>query len=221
MNDLPHIGAGQRALVAGRTGSGKTTVAGWLLTTSPQHWVIFNPKHTAGYKSLPDSVVMKKFDGKTLLSNLKRHKFVILNLSNDEATPEVMDAILDWLHKNVKNIGVCIDELYTFHSAGGRAGDGLIGWLTRGRELKQSYLGLTQRPAWISRFCFSESDFIGSMDLVLEDDRKKMRDMTGQDAFLQRVTNYRWLWYMVARDQLRLYGPVPVGTQTSEVTPHG
>jgi hypothetical protein len=218
MSELPHIAAGQRALLAGRTGSGKTTVACWLLSRSPQHWVIFNPKHTVGYRTLPDSIIIKRFDTKPLLSLLKRHKYVILNLSNDEATPEFMDAILEWLHRNVKNIGVCIDELYTFHSAGGRAGDGLIGFLTRGRELKQSILQLTQRPAWVSRFCFSESDFIGTMDLVLEDDRKKMREMTGQDAFLERVTHYRWLWYTVARDFLSLYGPVPTAVGESHST---
>jgi hypothetical protein len=207
--------------MAGRTGSGKTTVACWLLSRSSQHWVIFNPKHTAGYKTLPDSIVVKRFEPRPLLTLLKRHKFVILNLSHDEATPEYMDAILEWLHRSIKNVGVCIDELYTFHSAGGRAGDGLLGWLTRGRELHQSFLGLTQRPAWISRFCFSESDFIGCMDLILEEDRKKMRDMTGQDAFLARVTNYRWLWYTVAEDLLRLYGPVPTGLNADSHIPEG
>lgn len=215
--ELPSIEPGDRALIAGRTGSGKSTVACWLMTHSAQHWIIFNPKHTAAYKKLHDSVVLKKYEPRRLLALSKKHRFVVLNFSGFEASAEFMDAVLEWLHKTVKNVGVCIDELYTFHSTGGRAGDGLISWLTRGRELRQSYLGLAQRPAWISRFCFSEADYIGAMDLVLPDDRKTMRDMTGQFAFQDRVTGYRWLWYQVDTDRLSLYGPVPVSLNTTEV----
>jgi len=207
---LPAIKEGQRAIVAGRTGSGKSVLGCWLIARSPQHWIIFNPKHTRAYKGLDDSIVLKRFDAKTVLSKIKRHKFVILNLSGAEASPEFMDSVLQWLHEKVTNVGVCVDELYTFHSASGRAGDGLIGWLTRGRELKQSFIGLTQRPAWISRFLFSEADFIGSMDLVLEDDRKRMANETGAEYFMERLPGHRWLWYIVADDETAKFGPVPL-----------
>lgn len=207
---LPSIDPGKRAIITGRTGSGKSTLAVWLLNRSTQHWVIFNPKHTGAYRALEDSVVFKKFDARGILSKLRQHKFVVLNFRGAEADADFMDAVLYWLHENVKNIGVCCDELYTMHSAAGRAGDGLIGWLTRGRELKQSFLGLTQRPAFISRFVFSEADYIGSMDLVLEDDRKRMRAETGSEHFMNRLHGHRWLWYNVARDDIILFAPVPI-----------
>jgi hypothetical protein len=207
---LPSINPGQRSIVAGRTGSGKSTLAQWLLSRSGQHWIIFNPKHTASYRGLEDAVIFKRFDARAILARLRRHKFIVLNFRGEEASADFLDSVLEWLHESVKNIGVCCDELYTMHSASGRAGDGLIGWLTRGRELKQSFLGLTQRPAWISRFLYSEADFIGAMDLVLEDDRKRMMQETGSPEFLRRLHDYRWLWYNVARDDIGLYGPVPV-----------
>ena len=207
---VPYIEPGERAIVSGRTGSGKSTLATWLLSRSVQHWIIFNPKHTAAYRNLgADSVIFKKFDSKAVLSRIRQKKFVVLNFRNEEANAEFMDAILYWLHQKVTNVGVCIDELYTMHSAAGRAGDGLIAWLTRGRELKQSFLGLTQRPAFISRFLFSESDYIGSMDLVLADDRKRLVSETGQDAFADRLRGHRWLWYTVPSDDIMLCGPVP------------
>jgi hypothetical protein len=209
MLTVPSIEPGRRAVITGRTGSGKSTLACWLLSRSGQHWIIFNPKHTGAYKNLDDSVVFKKFEPKSILSKIKRHKFVVLNFRGEEADADFMDAVLYWLHENLRDVGVCCDELYTMHSAAGRAGDGLIGWLTRGRELKQSFLGLTQRPAFISRFVFSEADYIGGMDLVLEDDRKRMRAETGSDHFANRLRGHRWLWYNVAADDITLFKPVP------------
>ncbi len=207
---LPSIDPGQRALIAGKTGTGKSTLAAWILNRSPQHWIIFNPKHTASYKNLPNSIVFKKFEGKAILSKIKHYKYVTLNFGRDESDPEFMDAVLGWLQDNAKNVGVCCDELYTMHSASGRAGDGLTGWLTRGRESNQSFLGLTQRPAWISRFLFSEADFVGSMRLVRAEDRKRMVEETGREEFGQRLHGHQWLWYNDARDDIRLWGPVPV-----------
>jgi hypothetical protein len=214
MVNLPSIDPGKRAILSGRTGSGKSTLGAWLLSRSPQHWIIFNPKHTAAYRNLDDAIVFKKFDAKAILSRIKRHKFVVLNFKGAEASPEFMDAVLEWLHDNVKNVGVCCDELYTMHGSAGHAGDGLIAWLTRGRELRQSFLGLTQRPAWISRFLFSEADFIGAMDLVLADDRKRMMSETGSPHFMKRLHGHRWLWYTVADDDIALYAPVPISAQT-------
>ena len=206
---LPKIEAGKRAVISGRTGAGKSTLACWLLGRSAQHWLILNPKHTNAYAALPDAVILRKFDERDLIKSLKDNRFTVLNFPGDEANPDFMDAVIAWLHVKVKNIGICADELYTLHTGNARAGDGLIGWLTRGRELNQSFLGLTQRPAWISRFIYSEADYIGTMDLALGEDRKKLYEATGQKVFLDRLTGHRWLWYIVGSDTLTLYGPVP------------
>ncbi len=217
MDTLPSIDPGRRATIAGKTGTGKSTLAVWLLERSPQSWIILNPKHTAAYRKLPDSIIFRRFDAGKIRSALRRYKYVSLNFSNDEADPEFLDAVIDWLHNDIKNVGLCADELYTLHSASGRAGDGLIGWLTRGRELKQSFLGLTQRPAWISRFLFSEADFVGSMKLTREDDRKRMVQETGRREFANRLQGHQWLWYNDAADDITLYGPVPVSqSETSQ-----
>lgn len=168
-----------------------------------------NPKHTAMYREMPYSVVHRSFDPKLILRDLRRYRFVIIEPSGEEAEADYMDGIIGWLHSALHNIALCADELYTLHSGGGRAGTGLNGWLTRGREIKQSFLGLTQRPAWISRFLFTESDLICEMDLTLEEDRDTMYKATGDVHFLERVRDYRWLCYDVLRAETTKYAPVP------------
>jgi hypothetical protein len=209
---LPRLDPGSRTLIAGRTGSGKTTLGGWLLSRSPQHWLILNPKHSRGYAdmTLPaDYYVIKSFHAPTILKALRDYQIVDFRPDNAEATHEFLDSVIGWLYQSVRNVGLCADELYTLHSANGRAGAGLTGWLTRGRERKQSFLGLTQRPAWLSRFVFSEADHIAAMNLRLLDDRRRLVDVTGRAAFNYPLTDRQWLWYIVATDTLRRYGPVP------------
>lgn len=207
---LPILEPGNRLIVAGRTGCGKTSLARYLIERrNVQHWVILNPKHTGGYKSLPDSVVLHKWDAHKFKRAIVKHRFVIINFHPRELSPDFMDAVLFWIHENFDNIGVLCDELYYLHK-NGEAGDGLVGLLTRGRERKQSFLGLVQRPKRISLFCFSESDYIVMMSLNLIGDRQRMVEATGDKEFIQSLPKYRWLWYTVDADASQLWGPVPL-----------
>ncbi len=207
---LPSIEADKRAVIAGRTGSGKTTLACWLLSRSRQHWIIFNPKHTKGYNNLEGAETLRSFVPGRVDSSIMRSRFTIINFPGAEANAEFMDDCVNYLHGTYNNIGLCADELYTLHSTGGRQGPGLTGWLTRGRELKQSFLGLTQRPAFVSRFLFSEADYIGGMNLTTKEDRKRMYEHTGQQRFERPLQPQHWLWYDVGRDHLEHWQPVPI-----------
>lgn len=207
---LPTLDPGTRAVVAGRTGSGKTTLARFLMEKrNRQHWVILNPKHTAGYSTLPDAKVMDGWDAKKFDRAISEHRFVILNFRTAELNHDFMDAVLLYIHETYNNIGICCDELYYLHKFG-EAGDGLIGILTRGRERLQTFLGLVQRPKRISLFSFSEADYIVGMALNLEGDRKRMVEATGDATFIQSLPKRHWRWYTVDADFSQLWGPVPL-----------
>ncbi len=206
---LPSIGVGRRVTVAGRTGSGKSTLGCWLLMQpNPLHWIILNPKWTAAYKGLPDANVIEGINVPKIEKSLVNHKFTIVNPIGAENNHTSLDWLIGHFHENFSNLGICADELYSLHNAA-RPGPGLTGLLTRRRELRQSFLGLTQRPAWVSQFVFSEADYIAEMDLTLAKDRKTLAEITGQPAMLERLERHRWLWYDVGADRLHYYAPVP------------
>jgi hypothetical protein len=122
--------------------------------------------------------------------------------------PDVLDSWVDDLHEGWRNVGLFVDELYYLHNHG-RAGKGLTGWLTRGRSRGQSFIGCTQRPAWVSRFAYSESDYLATFALNLADDRRRIYEFTGRDEVMEKIPAHYWRWYDVARDRLDYYGPVP------------
>lgn len=205
----PLVNPGERAVLAGRTGSGKSTLGCWLLQQSPGHWIILNPKWTMAYKNLPDSITIEGLDLKKIAKAMETHRFTIVNPHSHQTDWELLDALLQWVHENYTSIGICVDESYAIHN-GGRAGPGLIGILTRGRELKQSFIGMTQRPAFLSKFLFSEADYIVGMALSMVDDRKRMYEFTGRRIFEEKIAPREWLWYDVAADELRKFNPVPL-----------
>lgn len=185
---------------------------------SAGHWVIINPKWTKAFdKFEPDPVpkgqpVNNKIEGidtKEIATSIEANRFTIINPRASESDPETLDLLIQWLHESFIDLGIYVDELYSVHT-GGRAGPGLIGVLTRGRELNQTFLGATQRPAFLSKFLFSEADYICGMSLNVEEDRKRMYDFTGRREFMTKLKARDWLWYDVGADELQAWGPIPL-----------
>ncbi len=207
----PHVPRGKKATISGRNGTGKTTAGLWIARHSPGTWVILDTKGD------PDNFgkVGVALEGLPTASRLdkalaSRAKFVVVRPSYKHLAPDILDDFITQIHLSYSDIGLFIDELYSVHN-NGRMGRGLSAWLTQGRALKQSFIGLTQRPAWISGFCYSEADYIGSFDLTLRDDRKRLVAMTGRETFWHNEpTPHTLRWYTVAQDRLTRFAPLPM-----------
>ena len=204
MATLPRLNAGQRALILGRTGSGKTTGAAWLLSRSAGQWVILNSKFDPLLTQCGPSV---KWSAPDIQRGLIDNRIVVAHPESYD--PEILDSELLALIETRAPVSVMVDELSYTHFANGRAGPGLQGLLTRGRSRGQSFIGCTQRPAAISQFCYSESDAFGVYRITLPQDWSKLIAITGRASIKRVRAPYYWAWYDVTADRLREYGPVP------------
>jgi hypothetical protein len=198
--DLP---PGNRIAICGMSGSGKSTLARRILAHSDYRWIIFNPKRGRTYDRLTDLTTLTRINERALRKGLRDNRYVLLNFGN-EWDYDDMDELLLWLIEEYEEFGICIDEAYTMHS-GGRAGPGLMGLITRGRELKQSLVCCTQRPSWCTPFIFSEANYLAEFKLRRLADRRIMFDNSGTPLALREYTGHDFLYFDVADDRATVY----------------
>lgn len=196
---LPIVEPGKRLIVIGRTGSGKTTLSKEIMRASPGSWVVIDQKHDKTFDEFPVVPLNRVFKE---LEKCEDRILVVRPLYLDP-----VDDFIQELHESFEGVGLYVDELYYIHDHG-QPGPGLIGWLTRGRSREQSFIGCSQRPRWVSRFCFSESDYICTMSLSSEEDRKTMTGYTGAAENLQKLVKREFNWYDVDDDVLTEFAPL-------------
>jgi len=211
MSDMPKMLSGSRMFIAGSTGSGKSTLASHFVKASPQHAVIFNPKHTAAYKGLPGVNVIDDVKMAKIEKSIVKNKVTVLNLPAEYFDALPQDAILKYLHQKYENIMLVADELTTLHK-GGRCFAGLKSVLTLGRELNQTFIGCTQRPAWLDQHVMSESEYYVCMYLKLARDRKRMMEEIGHPEIMEKIPKRWWFWKddNDPQDRLRYFKPIPL-----------
>lgn len=200
------LSPGSRTLIAGKTGSGKSTGAVYMLRNSRQKWLIVDPKGDDKIATLKPAYITS-LDPKEVERAWKAgYQYVALS-PPPLATPQEVDLFLLECFQTFKNFGIYVDELYFIHT-NGRAGAGLVAILTRGRSDKITFCGATQRPAWISIFCLSEADYICQYRLQLEKDRDKIFNVTNKMEMLENPPKeYSWYYYTAKNERLQLFVP--------------
>lgn len=190
----------QRLSIFGRTGSGKTVLGAHVLSVAPFH---LQPYIIVDYK------------GDELLNSVDRIRTLELNdkipsrpgVYVIHPRPKTDDDLVEEFFRRVwaqENTGLFLDETFMVPTKSGA----IEGILTQGRSLHIPVIALSQRPAWISRYFFSEADFFAVFHLNVADDRWKLRQITGDDME-ERLPDYHSRYYDIGRYQMMILQPVP------------
>lgn len=200
---------GERTITVGQTGSGKTGFTVWQLrrfVESPI--VIYDAKEDSKFLSLkPHRVVSTQAEVRAAVDDDEVDYVIVRPPSEMLGDPEALDDYL-WLHYNeFRGVPAYIDEAYMFHRRG-HAFRGLIGLLTRGRSRGQTCMISTQRPAFISLFCFTEAQKMFVFKLQHLDDKKRMANVIPGFETRETPPKYGFYFFDSDADTLTKYGPV-------------
>lgn len=189
----------KRTTIVGSTGSGKTFLAVWLLSTRDWHrrpWIIIDFKGD-GLISEIDPIEISVFSEPPKKPGL----YVVRPIKNRD--DEALEVFL-WKVWENENAGVYVDEGYML----GNRNPAFSALLTQGRSKNIELITLVQRPAWIDKFVFSEANHFYVMKLQLEGDRKYISEYLDR-APINRLPKYHSYWYN-ADDQKGVHlKPVP------------
>lgn len=194
----------QHLLELGRNGSGKTVAGCWHLSRANwdfKPWIIFDTKGDELIEEIGtiEGVKHITFDNPAIEA---RGLHIIQPLPNDN---EQIERFLWSIHAR-ENIGIYIDEGYMMGKS-----DALNALLTQGRSKHIPIIILSQRPAWLSRFCFSEASFFQIFQLTDRRDRKTVQEFVPfeQVDLDERLQPFHSVWYDVKHDRATLFRPVP------------
>jgi len=200
--------ASNRVTVVGSTGSGKTRFGIWLFSV-------------ARYGNIPR--ILLDFKGDDLIAAIEDAGYAreISVLSKPPTKPGTyvvrplptqlaeLDTFL-WEVWRKGNVALFFDE--GTMTAKSRAVPAI---LTQGRSKKIPVITLSQRPAWLSRYVFTESEYFAIFRLNNKQDRDTVRDFVNTQAEVPRLP-YHSLWYDAGQDQAAIFSPVPGDAQIIE-----
>jgi len=185
--------ADERVTVVGKTGVGKTTALAWLILNRPSKGcVILNTKADPALSEQASDVLyeLDAAEVRTVSQDpARKDAGWVLDVQPDvqDATDaDALDAFLLHLFGHLEGCVLIIDEAYALHE-GGPAGPGLTAWLTRGRSRHLATIIAVQRPAWVSRFSFTEADHLLMLRLQSEQDRKTVASYVDTPSLVTRV----------------------------------
>jgi hypothetical protein len=190
----------KRVTIIGKNGSGKTQGAAWLLahrSYTSRPWIIFDYKYEELLNAIPGT---REIDVSEKLPKHPGLYIVHPNPDQAEAVERMMWAI--WAKER---IGVYVDEGYMI----GQRSPSFQAILTQGRSKSIPVIMLTQRPAWVTRFAFSEADYVQLFQLTDTRDQKIVRQFMPLPIENPLPGPYYSWWWDNGRNYKAILQPVP------------
>lgn len=211
MTRLPN--ASHRIVTVGRTGTGKTVAGLWHLANhnlQARPWLIVDFKGDDHIAEIEDA---QEIDYDFKFKKKDRGLFILRPSPGDvkrvriggELKAGPLESYLWSMHQR-GNTGIFCDESFMM----GQDNDAFNTIITQGRSLKMPMILCTQRPVWVSRFAFSEADFVQVFHLNDNRDKATIRGFIPIDYENERVLKPHQSWYYdVGQNRLDLWNPVP------------
>lgn len=198
----------ERIVIAGRTGSGKTTEALFHLSQRSMEfpWIIVNFKTAPDdpIARMPVTAIRELGDGPPAEPGV-----YLVNCTWTDATPNgPLDRyLLDVLAQG--HTGVLIDEGRRM----GQQSRGLRTILAEGRSAYVPLIFLTQRPAHVDTFAFSEAEYFQFFQLQHPDDHDRIEQWVPRDRLdfdaLRELGMHHSFWYDLRNDVVEILPPCP------------
>jgi hypothetical protein len=202
----------QRISIIGRTGSGKTVAGVWHLSESSfttQPWIVYDFKRDSLLGQIADLEGAEHIEVETV----PQRPGIYFVHPHPDQTEEVQDQM--WRIWAQENTGVFVDEGYMVCGPA-NSNTAFRSLLTQGRSKHIPMIILSQRPVWMDRFVFSESDFYQVFALNHSGDRKKVMEYI--PANLNRtLPRYHSYYHDVAENETVVLKPVPTSDDILEV----
>lgn len=200
---------GERALLVGQTGSGKSQLALWILERMENSPIIlYDTKSERLLETLPRSRVVTSIAGVHQSVNDPTIDYIIFRISPQvRADSDALDDLLFYHYQNFRGIDVYLDELFAF-SNNGRAGTGLLSLLTEGRGLGITMLMAVQKPRYMSSFTISETQKYYVFFLADENDKKRIAEFIPGFRDLPAPPEFAFYYYKIRQTAATLAGPI-------------
>lgn len=192
----------QRITVIGKTGSGKTQAALWLLANrsyTSRPWIVLDFKRETLIRGIPGRQDMG------LEERIPKHPGLYV-VRPSPADVEEVEALL-WRIWDRERVGLFVDEGYMISARS----PSFQAILTQGRSKSIPVIHLTQRPSWVTRFAFSEADFIQLFQLTDTRDIKTVKQFMPL-PIEQPIPQFWSFWWDNSRNVKRVLRPVPDAT---------
>lgn len=186
--------------ITGRTGSGKTQAAAWHLSMRSwdvRPWIVYDYKMD---ELLNEIQGVRHID----TNEVPKHPGIYFVHPHPDDIESVIKQL--WKIWEQENIGLYVDEGYMICSPQ-MPNPAFRSILTQGRSKHIPVITLSQRPVWLDRFVFSETDYYQVFALNDARDRRTVQNFVPVDLEVRLPDYYSW-YYDVGKDKPVVLKPV-------------